>query len=157
MPSVSFLPSLLDLAFLELDVLARNRVVLLLDHLVGHGARVLLGGVVEAGVRGGNELVLDGDRFGHGGTSECQESGDSQSTGRVGAQPSPERPKVTVCRLKKALRPLRWERTGFPAGADPDSRAACGPHRRCGRSPGAAIRAPRGRRSRSAPPADTGT
>ena len=56
---------LLDLRFLELDVLARDRVILLLDQLVGHGARVLLGGVVEAGIRRGNELDLDGDRFGH--------------------------------------------------------------------------------------------
>ena len=56
---------LLDLQFLELDVLARDRVVLLLDQLVGHGARVLLGDVIEAGIRRGNELDLDGDRFGH--------------------------------------------------------------------------------------------
>src|SRR5438552_13091558 len=59
---------LLDLGFAELDVLARDRVVLLLDDLVGHGARILLGDVVEAGVRRGNELDLDGDRFGHGGS-----------------------------------------------------------------------------------------
>jgi hypothetical protein len=57
---------LLDLGFLELDVLARDRIVFLLDQLVGHGARVLLGDVIEAGVRGGDELDLDGDRFGHG-------------------------------------------------------------------------------------------
>src|SRR3954464_13196823 len=57
---------LLDLGFLELDVLARDRIVFLLDQLVGHGARVLLGDVIEARVRGGDELDLDGDRFGHG-------------------------------------------------------------------------------------------
>src|SRR6188768_666509 len=56
---------LLDLRFLELDVLARDRIVLLLDQLVGHGARVLLGDVIEASIRRGNELDLDGDRFGH--------------------------------------------------------------------------------------------
>src|SRR4051812_11998153 len=56
---------LLDLGFLELDVLARDGVVLLLDQLVGHGARVLLGDVIEAVIRGGDELDLDGDRFGH--------------------------------------------------------------------------------------------
>jgi hypothetical protein len=60
-----WLATLLDLRFLELDVLARDRVVLLLDQLVGHGARVLLGDVIEAGIRRGNELDLDGDRFGH--------------------------------------------------------------------------------------------
>src|SRR5262245_24111373 len=59
---------LLDLGFTEFDVLARDRVVLLLDELVGHGARILLGDVIEAGIRGGNELDLDGDRFGHGGS-----------------------------------------------------------------------------------------
>jgi hypothetical protein len=37
---------LLDLGFTEFDVLARNRIVLLLDELVGHGARILLGDVV---------------------------------------------------------------------------------------------------------------
>src|SRR4051794_23984324 len=56
---------LLDLGFAEFDVLARDRVILLLDHLVGHGARVLLGNVIEAGVGGRHELDLDGDRFGH--------------------------------------------------------------------------------------------
>src|ERR1700755_3030467 len=59
---------LLDLGFPEFDMLARDRVVLLLDQLVGHGARILLGDVVEAGVRRGHELDLDGDRFGHGGS-----------------------------------------------------------------------------------------
>src|SRR5689334_12834572 len=49
-------------------MLARDRVVLLLDELVGHGARILLGDVIEAGVRRGNELDLDGDRFGHDGS-----------------------------------------------------------------------------------------
>src|SRR5262249_46212937 len=57
---------LLDFGFAEFDMLARDRVVLLLDQLVGHGARVLLGDVIEAGVRRGHELDLDGDRFGHG-------------------------------------------------------------------------------------------
>src|SRR5581483_4450486 len=63
--SSTHLPILLDLCFLELDVLARDRVILLLDQLVGHGARILLGDVVEAGVGRGHELDLDGDRFGH--------------------------------------------------------------------------------------------
>src|SRR5580700_4816669 len=56
---------LLDFGFAEFDVLARHRIVLLLDQLVGHGARVFLGDVIEAGVRRGHELDLDGDRFGH--------------------------------------------------------------------------------------------
>src|SRR4029450_5462646 len=61
----AMLATLLDLRFLELDVFARDRIILLLDQLVGHGARVLLGEVIEAGIRRGNELDLDGDRFGH--------------------------------------------------------------------------------------------
>src|ERR1700752_2791335 len=65
-PSKSRFPAmLLDLGFAEFDMLARNRVILLLDQLVGHGARVLLGDVIEAGVGRGHELDLDGDRFGH--------------------------------------------------------------------------------------------
>src|SRR5215470_17371992 len=46
-------------------MLARNRIVFLLDQLVGHGARVFLGDVIEAGVGRGHELDLDGDRLGH--------------------------------------------------------------------------------------------
>src|SRR4051794_2487394 len=58
---------LLDLALDELDVLLRNRVVLLHLELLGHRARVLLGDVVEAGVRAGDELDLGADGLGHGG------------------------------------------------------------------------------------------
>ena len=63
---------LLDFGFAEFDVLARDRIVLLLDQLVGHGARILLGDVIEAGIRRGNELDLDGDRFGHVQTSNIR-------------------------------------------------------------------------------------
>jgi hypothetical protein len=66
---------LLDLGLAEFDVLARDRIVFLLDQLVGHGARILLGDVVEARIRRGNELDLDGDRFGHVQTSKYRESG----------------------------------------------------------------------------------
>src|SRR5581483_9296127 len=86
--SSTHLPILLDLGFLELDVLARDRVILLLDQLVGHGARILLGDVVEAGVGRGHELDLDGDRFGH--VLNLRKSGESGAgqTARVGRQPS---------------------------------------------------------------------
>ena len=79
---------LLDLGFLEFNVLARDRVVLLLDELVGHGARILLGDVVEAGVRRGNELDLDGDRFGH--VKNLKNVGNSVPANRpaFGRQPS---------------------------------------------------------------------
>src|SRR5215472_12738192 len=73
-PSQDYPAILLDLGFAEFDVLARDRIILLLDQLVGHGARVLLGDVIEAGVGRGHELDLDGDRFGH--VLEPRKSGD---------------------------------------------------------------------------------
>src|SRR6185503_21319145 len=56
---------LLDLGLAEFDVLLGDRIVLLHDQLLGHGARILLGHVVEAGVGARHELDLDGGRFGH--------------------------------------------------------------------------------------------
>ena len=50
---------LLDLAFLVFDVLARNGVVLLDDHLLGHGACVLFGYVEMACARGRVQTDLD--------------------------------------------------------------------------------------------------
>jgi hypothetical protein len=90
---------LLDLGFFEFDVLARDRVVLLLDQLVGHGARILLGDIVEAGIRRGNELDLDGDRL------WCLESGAGPSGGAFAAQPSLDQPKVKVLRVKTSAIP----------------------------------------------------
>src|SRR6185295_3438892 len=58
-------PASLDLGFLELDVLARPRVVLLEAQLLGLGARVLLGHVKEARVGGADELDLDRCRLRH--------------------------------------------------------------------------------------------
>src|SRR5215475_3468644 len=58
--------TLLDLGFAELDVLLRDRVILLLDQLVGHGARVLPRHVVEAGVGARHELHFDGGGLRHG-------------------------------------------------------------------------------------------
>src|SRR2546430_738280 len=57
---------LFDLRFLEDDVLARDRVVLLEFELLGLGARVLLGHVIEAGVGAGHHLDQDRGRLGHG-------------------------------------------------------------------------------------------
>jgi len=51
---------LFDLGFLEFDVLARDRIVLLEDELLGRIARVLLRDVEEAGVGGGDQPDLDG-------------------------------------------------------------------------------------------------
>ena len=42
-------PILLDLAFLELDVLARNRIIFPLHHFLGHIARIFLRDVEESG------------------------------------------------------------------------------------------------------------
>ena len=58
-------PRLLDLGFAVFDVLLGDGVVLLLDQLVGLGARVLLGHVVVAGIGAGDELDLQGDGFSH--------------------------------------------------------------------------------------------
>src|SRR5215217_6787830 len=68
--------TLLDLGLAELDVLLGDRVVLLLRELVGHGARVLLGHVIVAGVGARHELDLDGDGLGHGNPHEF--SGDAE-------------------------------------------------------------------------------
>src|SRR6266576_1692677 len=56
----------LDLGFAELHVLLRDRVVLLLDQLLGHGARILSRDVIEAGVGAGDQLDFDGGGFRHG-------------------------------------------------------------------------------------------
>src|SRR3954454_20623751 len=55
----------LDLGFLELDVLARARIIFLEAQLLGLRARVLLRHVEESRVRGADELDLDGCRLGH--------------------------------------------------------------------------------------------
>src|SRR5690606_21271225 len=57
---------LLDLGFLELDVLLGNRVVLGLGHLVGERTAVLLRHVEETGVSRRQQLDLDGRSFRHG-------------------------------------------------------------------------------------------
>lgn len=56
---------LLDLGFLELDVLAHNRIILLERELLGLGAAVLARHIKEAGVGGGEQLDLDIRGFGH--------------------------------------------------------------------------------------------
>src|SRR5690242_14454164 len=62
---------LLDLGFLELDVLASARVVLLEAQLLGLGPRILLRDVEEASVGGADELDLDGCRLGHRKSPKC--------------------------------------------------------------------------------------
>src|SRR5262249_33424112 len=56
---------LFDLRLAEFHVLLRDRVVFLLGELVGHGARILLGHVIEAGVRARHQLDLDGGGLRH--------------------------------------------------------------------------------------------
>src|SRR5258708_28973822 len=55
---------LLDLAFLELDMLAQHRIVLLDREFLGHGAGVLLGDIEEAACA--VEADLRGGRLRHG-------------------------------------------------------------------------------------------
>src|SRR5439155_22557472 len=58
--------ALLDLRFLELDVLAGDRVVLAKAQLLGLRPRILLGDIEKARVGAADELDLDGCRLGHG-------------------------------------------------------------------------------------------
>src|SRR5258708_3708999 len=124
-------------------MLARNRIVLLLDHLVGHGARVLLGDVVEAGVGRRHELDLDGDRFGHCLKPRKRELGTGQTGPGFERQPTGSRPKVKVFR---PYRPMIWainpRRSGFSAAAGPDFRAASVPRIPSGTGRAAAAPAP---------------
>src|ERR1700731_1227478 len=57
---------LFDFAFAEFDVLFGNRIVFFLHQLVSHGARILAGDVVEARIRAGDKLYLDGGGLRHG-------------------------------------------------------------------------------------------
>src|SRR3954451_13152760 len=75
------MPRLLDLGFLELDMLLRDGIVLLHRELVGHGARILLRHVEIARIGSRDELHFDGGGFGHGRTSWF---GDSASPKRKG-------------------------------------------------------------------------
>jgi hypothetical protein len=61
----SAVAGLFDLGFLELDVLLRNRVVLLERELFRLRAAVLARHVEVAGVGGGKKLDLDVRSFGH--------------------------------------------------------------------------------------------
>ena len=57
---------LLDLGFLELDMLAHDGVVFAERHLFGDVARVFLGHIKKAGVGGADELDLDRGWLRHG-------------------------------------------------------------------------------------------
>src|SRR6185369_636426 len=57
--------ALLDLRFLEFDVLAHLWIIFAHHHFLGLRARVLLGHIEEARVGGADELDLDGCRLGH--------------------------------------------------------------------------------------------
>ncbi len=57
---------LLDFAFLELDMLARDGIVFLDHHLLCHGARILLRHVKKSRARCAVEPNLDGGWLGHG-------------------------------------------------------------------------------------------
>src|SRR5688500_13666205 len=154
--SVSWI--LLDLGFAEFDVLARDRVVLLLDQLVGHGARILLGDVIEAGIRRGDELDLDGDRFGHFRTSNVSGFGRRPNRPAFAGNLASDSPKSRFCRPITARFPaINPRRSGFSAAAIPDSPARYRLHTRAGKARGSAVPAPPCRRSRRALRGGTGT
>src|SRR5690606_27427368 len=103
-PASAGKPILLDLGFLELDVLPGDRIVLRLGHLVGHRAAVLRRHIEETGVSRRQQLDLDGRSFRHGGSAfEKNEAVDGRmvSTPKSGAklQIAPE--KSSPFRLKK--------------------------------------------------------
>src|SRR6267378_6973925 len=138
---------LLDLGLAEFDMLARDRIVLLLDQLVGHGARILLGDVIEAGVRRGNELDLDGDRFGH--VQDLKYLGNWEPANRpaFARNLASNRPKSRFGRSKHARIPIfNPQRSGFSASAGPDSPATSCPHTASGRSRAVAVPEPPCRR-----------
>ena len=56
---------LLDLGFLEVDVLTRHRIVFAEREFLGRLARILLGNVVEAGPGGALEFDQNGVRLSH--------------------------------------------------------------------------------------------
>src|SRR5262249_43087767 len=96
--------ALLDLRFLELDVLARHRVVLLHRQLLGLGPSVLFGDVEIAGVGARDELDLDGRGLRHG----CAPNDGPSNDGRPReARPKSRRtlagkaPKSTVISLRR--------------------------------------------------------
>src|SRR5258707_14432397 len=111
---------LLDLGLAEFDVLARDRIVLLLDELVGHGARILLGDVIEAGIRRGNELDLDGDLFGHVHNLKYQGIHRRPSGLHLRGNLASDGPKSRFCGPKSArFRTISPESAGFSAAAEP--------------------------------------
>jgi hypothetical protein len=58
--------SLLDLGFLELDMLTHDRVIFAKRHLFGDVARVFLGHIEKTGVSGADQLDLDRGWLRHG-------------------------------------------------------------------------------------------
>src|SRR5690606_3459951 len=79
---------LLDLGFLEFDVLADDGVVLLERQLFSLGASVLLGHVEEAGIGSRHELDLDGGGFCHSSRSFTKTKS-AASRGSAGIWPQP--------------------------------------------------------------------
>ena len=59
------IPELLNLGFLELDMLAGNRVIFGFGHFVGHGPAVLGSDIEETGIGCRQELDFDGGCFCH--------------------------------------------------------------------------------------------
>src|SRR5258707_15625011 len=78
---------LLDLAFLELDMLAQHRIVFLDRELLGHGAGVLLGDIEEAAFA--VEADLRGGRLRHGALQEGRSRGQIKRGGELGQNPPP--------------------------------------------------------------------
>jgi hypothetical protein len=91
MPTKAGRISLFDLGFLEDDVLARNRIVFALFHLVSQGPRILASDVVISGIRAAHEADLDRIRL-------CHEKGSSSLVLNLAAHHSLREKSVKYCR-----------------------------------------------------------
>lgn len=101
-------PILLDLGFLEFDMLFGNRIIFALRDLVGHRARIFLGHVEKARIGGRKQLDLDCCGFSHGGNPRFNVNAAlaakirvDQSSGRVRRHPSDNALDVKKSRLRK--------------------------------------------------------
>ena len=121
MPTKAGRISLFDLGFLEDDVLARNRIVFALFHLVGQRPRIFAGNIVIAGIRAAHEADLDRIRL-------CHESGSSSLVLNLAAHHSLREKSVKYCPLFLNVRQYwspdwRWPPHRYPDWPEPAARS----------------------------------
>src|SRR5262249_43132906 len=117
---------LLDLAFLELDMLAQHRIVLLDREFLGHGAGVLLGDIEKARAALAIEADLRGGGLRHDKLQETQVEGRLNGLSALIVQPFNTMPRFSSL-FSPGSRPFRafsgpprtWERAWFSAAFPP--------------------------------------